>query len=66
MNTDRYTKAVLTVIAISLATIALQHTIPSAFAQSITKVTICDPRYTSQCAGVTGYDSDGLLAVRPK
>ena len=46
MKTDLYTKAVLTVIAISLSAIAVQHTIPNAFAQQNTqpiKVMICDP-----------------------
>ena len=42
MQTDLYTKAVLTVIALALSAIALQNTIPSAFAQStLTKVIIC-------------------------
>ena len=49
MTTDTYTKAVLTVIAISLAVIALQHTIPSASAQAynsqsrVQLVAICNP-----------------------
>lgn len=47
MQIDLYTKAVLTVIAISLSAIALQHTIPNAFAQAKVdkpiRVTICDP-----------------------
>lgn len=66
MTTDRYTKAVLTVIAISLAVIALQQTVPSAFAQSNNtpvKVIVCDPiRYQIDCAGV----SYGALKVEPK
>jgi hypothetical protein len=33
MTTDRYTKAVLTVIAISLAVIAIQHFLTPAYAQ---------------------------------
>jgi len=33
MTTDRYTKAVLTVIAISLAVIAIQHSLTPAYAQ---------------------------------
>lgn len=54
MTTDRYTKAVLTVIAISLAVIALQHTIPSAFAQSNRplKVWLCDPTNPDWCADI--------------
>ena len=35
MKTDLYTKTVLTVIAVSLAIIALRHSIPSAFAQPV-------------------------------
>jgi len=51
MTTDLYTKAVLTVIAIALSAIALQHTIPSAFAQNnLTKVIICETSYN--CASV--------------
>jgi hypothetical protein len=65
MQTDLYTKAVLTVIAFSLATIALQHAVPSAFAQSgIQKVAICDPSYTEWCAEVTGRR--GELKVKPE
>jgi len=58
MTTDLYTKAVLTVIAIALSAIALQHAIPSAFAQNIiqqpVKVIICDPISWMDCAAVTG------------
>ena len=64
MTTDRYTKAVLTVIAISLAVIALQHTIPSAFSQTNNapiKVIICESAYGS-CARVAG---SGSLYVEP-
>jgi hypothetical protein len=65
MKTDLYTKAVLTVIALSLATIALQHTIPSAFAQNrITKVAICDPDQVELCASITGYR--GAIKVAPE
>ena len=61
MKTDLYTKSVLTVIAISLAGIALQHTIPSAFAQgNVQKVVICDSVGVS-CAQVL----DSKLIVRP-
>jgi hypothetical protein len=44
------------VIALALSSIALQHGIPSAFAQSgqPVKVIICDPiRYLVDCADVT-------------
>jgi hypothetical protein len=66
MTTDRYTKAVLTVIAVSLAVIALQHTIPSAFAQNNSapvKVIICDPAISENCAAV--YRS-GELVVKTR
>ena len=56
MKTDLYTKFILTVIALALSSIALQHGIPSAFAQSgqPVKVIICDPiRYLVDCADVT-------------
>ena len=65
MQTDLYTKAVLTVIAFSLATIALQHAVPSAFAQSggIQKVVICDARYPSFCADVS---TGGALKIESR
>ena len=61
MTTDLYTKAVLTVIAIALSAIALQHAIPSAFAQSgIQKVIICDSLHGGDyCARV----SSGAIRV---
>ena len=59
MTTDRYTKVVLTIIAVSLATIALQHTIPSAFAQTAQRVVICDADYLYNCARL----KDGALKV---
>ncbi len=49
MQTDLYTKAVLTVIALALSAIALQHAIPSASAQAynrpsgVQSVAICNP-----------------------
>ena len=54
MTTDLYTKAVLTVIAIALSGIALQHAIPSAFAQSNRpiKVLLCDPTKPDWCADI--------------
>ena len=62
MQTDLYTKAVLTVIAIALSGIAIQLTTKEAHAQSGARfsysgalmVTICDPDYTNSCAEVTG------------
>lgn len=55
MKTDLYTKVVLTVIALALSAIALQNTLPSAFAQSggIQKVIICDARSPTYCADVS-------------
>jgi|APGre2960657444_1045066.scaffolds.fasta_scaffold10786_6 hypothetical protein len=63
MKSDLYTKFVLTVIALALSTIALQHAIPSAFAQSenIQKVVICDPQNPSLCAEIS---SRGALKIR--
>jgi hypothetical protein len=64
MKTDLYTKAVLTVIAIALSAIALQHSLTPAYAQSsIQKVVICDGYLTNLCAGVT---TTGALEVRAK
>ena len=64
MTTDLYTKAVLTVIALALSAIALQHAIPSAFAQSgIQKVIICDAIINSICADVSG---GGALKVQSR
>ena len=56
MTTDRYTKFILTIIALNLATIALHNAIPSAFAQSreITKVAICNTKNPNVCAEVVG------------
>ena len=65
MTTDRYTKAVLTIIAIALSVIALQYSIPAAFAQSNRpiKVWICDVRNPDWCADV---GTSGGLVVEPK
>jgi hypothetical protein len=56
MQTDLYTKAVLTVIALALSAIALQNTIPSAFAQNKgqpVKVIVCDPiSWEINCANI--------------
>jgi hypothetical protein len=54
MTTDRYTKVVLTIIAVSLAVIALQYMIPSAFAQNTypVKVFLCDPTNPNWCADI--------------
>ncbi len=60
MKNDLYTKIVLTVVAICLASIAVEHTITSAFAQNqgVVKVIICDPRDPNYCANIGYYDSD--------
>jgi hypothetical protein len=65
MKTDLYTKFILTVIALALSTLAVQHTIPSAFAQSggLQKVVICDARYPSFCADVS---TGGALKIEPR
>jgi hypothetical protein len=48
---DRYTKAVLTVIAVALVSIVVQNSISSSVAQSqIQRVQICDNN--GACAGV--------------
>ena len=54
MTTDRYTKVTLTIIAFSLAVIALQYMIPSAFAQNTRpiKVWLCDPTNPNWCADI--------------
>ena len=61
MTVDRYTKIVLTVIAVSLSTIALQQVIPSAFAQQSSrplKVVICDSENANFCAWVGTLNND--------
>ncbi len=59
MVIDRYTKTVLTVIALSLAVIALRGVTPigSAIAQSNEpiKVQICDEFFSSRCAEVSTH-----------
>ncbi len=54
MKTDLYTKAVLTVIALALSAIALNQSIPSAFAQNkgVVKVAICDKNDPDRCAQI--------------
>ena len=59
MSVDRYTKGVLTVIAVALCVFALQNAIRPAGAQfSVQRVTICDPN-GSNCASVTGGSMPG-------
>ena len=54
MKTDLYTKAVLTVIALALSAIALNQSIPSAFAQNkgVVRVAICDKNDPDRCAQI--------------
>jgi len=65
MKSDLYTKFVLTVIALALSAIALQHAIPSAFAQAyngrsgVQLVAICNPD-GKNCADV---NSDYQLRI---
>tara|TARA_R100001443_G_scaffold116130_1_gene135733 strand:- start:2136 stop:2354 length:219 start_codon:yes stop_codon:yes gene_type:complete len=63
---DKYTKGVLTIIAIALMIIALKGTglFPKAFAQSqgVVKVAICGEGYNAPCAYVT---SSGKLHTFP-
>ena len=63
MKTDLYTKAVLTVIALALSAIALNQSIPSAFAQnkSVVKVAICDKNDPDRCADILGDHYGGQL-----
>lgn len=66
MKTDLYTKFVLTVIAIALASIALQHTIPAAYAQNNgqpVKVIICDSVASTLCADVS---ASGAIKVQAR
>lgn len=64
MKIDFYTKAVLTVIALALSVIALQHSIPSAFAQSQPiKVLLCDSTNPNWCADI---GKSGGLVVEVK
>jgi len=67
MQTDLYTKAVLTVIALALSAIALQNTIPSAFAQKTghpVKILICDPLYWENEMNNCVRISSGALKVQ--
>jgi hypothetical protein len=58
--TDRYTKAVLTVIAIALTVIATQNVLREAVAQAgPTKVQVCDAY--SRCAVITSDSTPHTL-----
>jgi SNF family Na+-dependent transporter len=57
---DRYTKAMMTVIAISLVALVVQNLIPASNAQSgIQKVIICDPSDARNCAKLWPFRSGG-------
>ena len=65
--TDRYTKGVLTIIALALIVIAGEHLIPRATADDVSRVVICDVNGVV-CAdvipGQSGItDASGSLAV---
>lgn len=76
MQADRYTKAVLTVIAIALVLQVVQHFSSPSFAQvfsgapdtgldtpsSVTRVIICDPDRPNICAHISS-DLGGILSV---
>ena len=50
---DRYTKAILTVIAIALSIEVIQRTTtPAQAAGGLTRVAICDPAQPSVCANI--------------
>ena len=51
--TDRYSKIVLTVIAIALVCIVVQNAVTSLNAQTgVQRVAICDPQEPGHCAAV--------------
>ena len=51
---DGYSKAIFTVIAAALAIIAIKLTVSPSYAASanITRVAICDPQFTNNCASI--------------
>lgn len=58
---DRYTKALLTVIAISLVALVVQNLVPPSNAQSgVQRVVICDPADTRNCAKLWPFRSMGV------
>lgn len=67
--TDRYTKAVLTIIAAALVAIAVQNLVGPVGAQGVVqRVVLCDARDNSRCATVAGRNWGssnqlGFLAV---
>lgn len=62
---DRYTKLVLTVIAIALTVIAVQNTRQATAQAGIQRVTICQPNNPQVCVGVLPFfnDGSGVLGV---
>jgi len=70
---DRYTKAVLTVIAVALVGMLAQNAIGPLRAQSATRVVICDVNDVNRCASLWPYtvqDTNqtffGLQTVTPQ
>ena len=61
MKIDLYTKSILTVIAISLSSIAINGFIPNAYASKNTmqKIIICDPVLHDRCARVVEVNRNG-------
>jgi hypothetical protein len=71
MIVDRYTKVILTYIAVCLSLITLKEigVIPRAYAQAVAQpVFICNPGAQRKCADVrsTGDGSDGLVIAVPR
>lgn len=52
---DRYTKAVLTVIAAALVSMVVQNTVAPLRAQGATRVVICDVNDLERCASLWPY-----------
>jgi hypothetical protein len=58
---NRYTNAVLTVIAVALVALVVENAIPLARAQTsgVQHVAICDPYVPSNCANIRGTSESG-------
>ena len=57
---DRYTKIVLTTIAVALCLQVIQRAASPARAADVLRVRLCDDVYESRCARVS---SDGALSI---
>jgi hypothetical protein len=55
--TDRYTKAVLTIIAGSLLALVAQNYIKPSLAAGVQKVILCDAENTSHCAALKTWSA---------